>query len=250
MPSPDERPGRRFNFGRLAPVAILLAGLGLFFAFGLHRHVSLDTITENRDWLRSQLAANAFAVGAAFLVSYALASAFSIPGAVFFTITGGFLFGPWVGASLSVVGATIGAICVFLAARTAFYDFFHAKAGPALRKMEAGFQDDAFSYLLVLRFIPLFPFWLVNIVPALLGVSLRIYVPATFLGIIPGALVYSFVGDGIDEVLAQGNDIDVGIIFSPTILAAILGLVLLALVPVVYKRFKAQQAASSPSSND
>ena len=249
MTTPDDKPGRGFSYGRLIPIAVLVLGLILFFSFGLHRHVSLDTITENRDWLRTRLAENAVAVAAVFMLSYAVAVAFSIPGAVFFTITGGFLFGPWLGSALSVVGATIGGIGLFLAARTAFYDFFHAKAGPALRKMEDGFQEDAFSYLLVLRLVPIFPFWLVNIVPALLGVTLKVFVTATFVGIIPGAFVYSLLGSSIDELIAKGDEIDLGIIFTPTILAPLAGLVVLALIPVVYKRIKARRTAAGTSAD-
>lgn len=249
MTTPDDKPRRGFSYGRLIPIAVLVLGLILFFALGLHRHVSLDIVTENRDWLRARLAENAFAVGAVFMLSYAVAVAFSIPGATLFTMTGGFLFGPWVGAALSVLGATLGGTALFLAARTAFYDFFHAKAGPALRKMEAGFQEDAFNYLLVLRLVPAFPFWLINIVPALLGVTLKVFVTATFIGIIPGAFVYSLLGSSIDELIAKGDEIDLGIIFTPTILAPLAGLVVLALIPVVYKRIKALRAAAGSSAD-
>jgi uncharacterized membrane protein YdjX (TVP38/TMEM64 family) len=109
--------------------------------------------------------------------------------------------------------------------------------------MEAGFRENAFNYLLVLRLIPLFPFWLVNLVPAFLGVPLRTYVVATLLGIIPGSLVYASVGNGLGVVFDQGDTPDLGIIFKPAILGPILGLAALALLPVVYRRYKARSKA-------
>ena len=109
------------------------------------------------------------------------------------------------GMALVLVGATAGAIGIFLAARHTLGDFLRAKAGPAIRRMEAGFRDNAFSYLMVLRLVPVFPFWLVNLVPAFLGVSLRTYAAATFLGIIPGSFVYCGVGNGLGAVFDAGG---------------------------------------------
>ena len=117
-----------------------------------------------------------------------------------------------------------------------------AKAGPALQRMEAGFRENALNYLLVLRLIPLFPFWLVNLVPAFLGVSLRHYVIGTFIGIIPGTFVYASLGNGLGAILDAGGAPDLKIIFSPEILIPIVGMAVLALLPVVYKRWKARQA--------
>ena len=123
-----------------------------------------------------------------FVLAYALVVAFSLPIAIIITPVGGFLFGVWLGALLSVIGATLGSVAVFLAARTAFYDLFHARAGAALARLEDGFRRDSFSYLLFLRLVPVFPFWLVNIVPALLGMTLGPYTLATLIGIIPGGV--------------------------------------------------------------
>ncbi len=157
-------------------------------------------------------------------------------------MAGGFLFGTVPAAAYAVVGATLGATILFLAARTAFADILRRKAkGPLFRRMQAGFQDDAFSYLLTLRLIPLFPFWLVNLVPALLGMRLRAYVLGTFLGIIPGSLVFAHVGAGLGAVFDRGESPDLGIIFEPRILSAIVALAVLALLPVVYKRYKARK---------
>jgi uncharacterized membrane protein YdjX (TVP38/TMEM64 family) len=138
-----------------------------------------------------------------------------------------------------VIGATIGATAVFLAARYAFADLLRGKAAPWLKKMEAGFRENAMSYMLVLRLVPIFPFWLVNLVPAFLGVPLRIYVIGTAIGIIPGVIVYTLVGDGLGALFEAGEDLDLRIIFQPRILAPILGLAVLAVMPIICKRWKA-----------
>jgi uncharacterized membrane protein YdjX (TVP38/TMEM64 family) len=163
-------------------------------------------------------------------------AAFSVPGAVWMTISGGFLFGPVAGTAVSVVGATLGALALFLAARYALGDILRAKAGPALRKMEAGFNENALSYLFVLRLVPLFPFWLVNLVPALLMVKLGTFVFATFFGIIPGTLVFALVGSGLGSLLDAGMAPDLNVFFEPEILLPIAGLVILSLIPVIYKK--------------
>ena len=226
---------------RLLPLLVLLIGLGLFFAFDLGRFLSWDALREHQDWLQRQVEAQGLLANLVFIGLYAVATAFSLPGGLLMTIVGGFLFGT-LGATLCVVvGATLGAVGLFLAARYALFDMLHAKAGPALRKMEDGFRENALSYLLVLRLVPLFPFWLVNLVPALLGVSLKTYVVATAIGIIPGTFVFASVGNGLGEVLAAGGTPDVSVIFEPHVLIPILGLAVLALIPVFYKTWKARK---------
>ena len=111
--------------------------------------------------------------------------------------------------------------------------------------MEAGFRENALSYLLVLRLVPLFPFWLVNLVPAFLGVKLRTYVIGTFFGIIPGTLVYASIGNGLGSVLDQGRTPDLGIIFRVDILVPLIGLAVLALIPVGYKWYQARKSHNS-----
>lgn len=231
-----------FSLGRLAPLIILIAGLIAFFVFDLDKYVTLSALKENRqvlaDWVQ-ETGALAFLV---YMLVYAVVTAFSIPGGAIMTIAGGFLFGPWLGGALTVIGATIGATVLFLAARYAFADLLRQRAGAAIKKMEDGFRENALSYMLFLRLIPAFPFFLVNLVPAFLGVGLGTYVFGTLIGIIPGSLVYASLGDGFSAVVEQGGDINLGIIFEPRFLLPIIGLAILALIPIVYKKLKRGQS--------
>jgi uncharacterized membrane protein YdjX (TVP38/TMEM64 family) len=233
-----ERSTERRGVGRFLPLAALAAGLVIFFALGLHRYLSFGALAENRDFLMRLVEDHPVTAPFTYIAVYALAVAFSIPGAVILTIAGGFLFGTWAGGLYVVIGATLGAIGVFLAARTAFGEGLRRRAGPWIGRLEAGFRENALSYLLVLRLVPLFPFWLVNLVPAFLGVPLTTYALGTFIGIIPGCFVYASVGNGLGAVFDAGGTPDLTIIFKPEILLPIVGLSLLALIPVVYKKFK------------
>ncbi len=237
-PEPRTRPWWR----RLLPLAVLAAAAAAVFASGLHRYLSLDQLSQHYAALQAWSAAHPVSAPLTFGLVYALAVALSVPGATILTLAAGLLFGFGPGVVLVVVAATIGATIVFLVARTALGAALRERAGGWIARMEEGFREDALSYLLVLRLIPLFPFWLVNLVPAFLGVPLRTYVIATLLGILPGTAVYVSVGSGIGTVLEQGGRPDLGIIFSPQILGPLLGLAVLALLPVAYKRWRRQRA--------
>jgi uncharacterized membrane protein YdjX (TVP38/TMEM64 family) len=170
-----------------------------------------------------------------------VATAVSIPGATILTLAGGFLFGIIWGSALTVLGATLGATAVFLAARTALGDALRRKAGPWMQRMEAGFRRDAVSYLLSLRLIPVVPFWLVNLVPAFFGVPLRTFVWTTAVGIVPGTVVYTSVGNGLGATLEAGGRPDLGVIFQPEVLLPLIGLGLLALLPAAWKRWRGRR---------
>jgi uncharacterized membrane protein YdjX (TVP38/TMEM64 family) len=223
---------------RLIPAAILLLGLALFLLLGLERYFSFEMLSRHHAALALWVAEHVVLAALLYVMAYALVVAFSLPIAILVTPVGGFLFGLAMGALLSVIAATLGSIAVFLAARTAFHDLFHARAGAALARLEDGFRRDSFNYLLFLRLVPLFPFWLVNIVPALLGMKLGPYTLATVIGIIPGAIVYSSVGASLGMVIDRGEAPDLGIIFEWRILLPLLGLALLALVPVLYTHLR------------
>jgi len=173
----------RGGLKRLIPLAVLVVGLVAFFAFDLDRFVTLETLRENRTVLSDFVDRNGVLAALVFVLAYAVVVAFSLPIATLLSILGGFFFGTAIGTFCVVIGATVGAVILFLIARSTLGAFLHERAGPALKRMEAGFRQNEFSYLLILRLIPLFPFFVVNIVPALLGVSLRNYTLATALGV-------------------------------------------------------------------
>ena len=224
--------------GKLAPLVLLAALLSAFFIFDLDDYISFQALKDHREGLQEWVAANRLVAHLAMVVIYAISTASSLPIGLVLTIAAGFLFGWFTGGLLVVVGATIGATAIFLAARHACGDYLRSKVSGSLKRMEEGFRADAFNYMLVLRLVPLFPFWLVNIAPAFLGVTTRTYVLSTFFGIIPGTFVYSTVGGGLGMVFDRGETPDLGVIFEPTILAAVLGIAVLALIPVIYKKLK------------
>lgn len=242
--SETETPSGGFNVKRLLPIVVLVAGLVAFFALDLDRFVTLDALKTHREALQEWVDSQGVVAWLIYAAIYMAAVAFSIPGGAVLTITGGFMFGPFVATAVVVIGATLGATLLFLAARYAFADYLRQKAGGAMRRMEAGFNENPLSYMLVLRLVPLFPFWLVNLVPAFLGVKLSTYFLSTLVGIIPGTFVYALVGDGAGAVLDAGGDLDLGIIFEPRFLAPIVGLALLACIPILYKRIQARRSAN------
>ncbi len=231
---------RRARLGaRAALIGVLAAGFVSFFAFGLDDYLTVETLREHRDALRAAVDGHVLLAPAIFMAMYAAAVAFSLPGGAAMTIAGGFLFGNVVGTAYVVVAATVGASAIFLAARTALGEPLRARAGPWLGRLEAGFQRNAFSYLLVLRLVPLFPFFVVNLVPAFLGVRLAPYVGATFVGIVPATFVYASVGAGLGSLFEADGEFTAAGILTPEIVTALVGLALLALVPVVYRRYRA-----------
>lgn len=218
---------------------ILFAGLiAAAFAFDLDRYLSIEVLRDNREALLALVETHALAAGVGFVVAYAAVVALSLPGSTVMTLAGGFLFGTWLGATLNVLGASAGAALLFFVARSAVGDALRARAGPFLKRMEDGFRRDAFNYLLFLRLVPAFPFWAVNLVPALLGMRAGPFVAATMIGIIPGTIVYTAFGAGLGQIFDAGADVNLKDVFSPTLIAALIGLGFLALLPIVIRRVR------------
>jgi len=232
--------GRLFQPRRWLPLGVLLAGFTLFFIVGGQRYASFEMLRSYRGLLMQLVAAHAWLAPLVYMLAYAAMAACSLPGGAVATLLGGFLFGPVLGTLYVVLGATLGATLLFLVARTTIGAVLSARAGPVLHKMEAGFRENALSYLLVLRLIPLFPFWLVNLVPALLNVPLGTYVLATFFGIIPATFAFALAGSSVAGVLDSGQQPALDILFRGEVLAALIGLALLSLAPVAYKAWKAR----------
>jgi uncharacterized membrane protein YdjX (TVP38/TMEM64 family) len=217
---------------------LVLAALVAFVALratGLGSFLSLDTLAHHRETLSGFVARNSLFAAAAFVLVYAVAVALSVPGAIILTLSGGFLFGAFFGTLLTVLGATIGATLVFLFARTIFGENALDRFGVPAQRLADGIRRNAASYLLVLRLVPLFPFFLVNLVPAFVGVKLPIYVLTTFFGIMPGTLVFSLTGAGLGSILDAGGTLDLGSVLTPQILGALLGLAALSLAAIPLK---------------
>lgn len=233
---------RRINLAlRLLPIVVLVIAAMVFFGFDLHQNLTFEALRANRTQLLAWIDHNYLVAAAAFIAVYAAGIVFVPPSGSAMTVAGGFLFGALSGAICVVLGATIGATVLFLVAKLSVGDFLRARAGPGIRKMEAGFRENELSYMLVLRLVPLFPFWLVNLAPAFLGVSLRTFVIGTFFGIIPGTAVYAIFGAGLGSVFDANQEISLKGVVTPEILAGLIGLGLLSLVPVAYKRYKAHR---------
>jgi len=234
----DAPPRQRSPARRLLPLALLAVAWIVFMLAGGYHYLTFSALARNRDWLCGLVQQWGRLAAFVYIVAYAALVALSVPGAAILTIAGGFLFGMWVGGLSAVVGATLGATAVFLAARAGLGGLAQ-RAGRFVGKLEAGFRADAFNYLLVLRLVPIFPFWLVNLVPALVGVRLATYILATFLGILPGTFVYASLGNGLGSLVEEP---DLAITFKPSILVPIFGLALLALIPVGYRRWRGKKS--------
>lgn len=241
----DERVPSRPGWRRLWPLALIGGGIALALALGLDRHLSAEALAANHAALAALVRDNPALAAGGFVLAYAAAVAVSLPGGVFLTLAGGLLFGHLWGTVLSVLGATTGAVLLFLAARYALGPLLARKAGPVLAKVRPGLERDGLSYLLVLRLVPLFPFWLVNLAPALVGMRLGPYALGTFLGVIPATAVFAGIGAGLGEILAAGGRPDLGVILSPGVLLPLIGLALLSLVPVIWRRIATRRAEKS-----
>lgn len=223
---------------RFAPLGLLIIGLLIFFYFDLGRFLSFEALKANRDYVLQWTHDHFILALLSFFLIYTVAVAVSIPGATFLTLASGFLFGTILGTLVAVTSATMGALIVFLAVRTALEPWLAKKTGRWVEKMRMGFQQDAFQYLLILRLVPLFPFWVVNIVPGLLGVSVRTFFITTFLGIIPGTFVYVLLGNGLGYLFDRDQTPNLAIIFEPQVLIPLIALAVLSCIPMLYKKFK------------
>ncbi|MCF6219546.1 MAG: TVP38/TMEM64 family protein [Robiginitomaculum sp.] len=243
MPAPDAQV-KKSKLKRFLPLAIIAAALTAFIALGGPKYINLDSLRDNQEFLKAFVADNYLLAVVGFVAIYAILVAISVPGAGFLSIFAGFLFGLTTGVPAVIIGATIGATIIFLVARSALGSGLAAKAGPFMAKFEKGLKENELSYLFILRLVPIFPFFIVNIVPALFDVKVRNYVLTTFFGIIPGSFVYVSVGNGIGDALSAGQDVPLsGLMFRPAVILPILGLMLLSMIPVVYKKLSNKKAS-------
>jgi uncharacterized membrane protein YdjX (TVP38/TMEM64 family) len=225
---------------RLWPVALVAAAVAVVFATGLNRYLSLEMLQEKRMLLLDYVHAHPILGILTYIGLYAVMVAVSVPGALLMTMTGGFLFGPIEGAAYAVVGMTIGAVTMFLIARSALGDFLkaHTPAGGMVQRIEAGVRANAFVYLLILRLIPAVPFWLCNIASGFVAIPMRTYVCATILGIIPSTVIYASIGAGLGHVFDRGEKPDLSLVMDPQVMLPLIGLAVLSTVPLFYHAWR------------
>lgn len=259
---PQLMPKKRRGLSRWLPLVAIVAAMAAAWGLGLHEYLSLRAIGQNYQELQTLIADNFVLALLGFLTAYIVVVALSLPGALFMTLAGGLLFGPYVGIPIIVVAATIGATLIFLVARTSLGEALAARADPSIEKLRAGFQENALSYMLFLRLVPVFPFFVVNLAPAFLGVSLRTFLIGTLLGIIPGTTAYALVGASLVApleaenaryaacVAAQGESactysIDLSQLVSRELILASIALGIVALIPVAFNWFRKRNRSNA-----
>lgn len=228
---------QKSTWGQRLPIVVIFV-VALFGAFTLRDYLSFETLAANRETLVAFRDANYALTVAVFVMAYVAIVAFSLPGATIATLAGGFLFSTFPGALINVTAATIGAVAIFLAAKWGFGERLSKRmeaSHGAVKRLKDGIDENQWSVLFIMRLVPAVPFFVANLVPALVGVPLSRFAITTFLGIIPGGIVYTSVGAGLGEVFARGETPDLGIIFEPHILLPILGLACLAALPLIVK---------------
>lgn len=243
MPDTGQPADGKGGLARKLPIIVIIcvAAIG---AFTLRDYLNFETLSDNREALLAFKDNNFVLTAFIFMSAYAAVVAFSLPGAAVMTLTGGFLFATFPGVLFNVTGATIGAIGIFMAARWGLGDKLAAKMDTGegvVKKIKDGIDENQWSMLFLIRLVPAVPFFVANLVPALVGVPLSRFAISTFFGIIPGALVYSSVGAGLGAVFDRGETPNLGIIFEPQILLPILGLCALAALPIVLKAVRGKK---------
>ena len=227
---------------RLLPLLLLAAAFAAIWWTGLLSQFSWAGLGRNQALLATWVNAHPVLAGASYMGIYVAATALSLPQGALLTITGGLLFGAVIGTALTIVGATAGAVLLFLAARSALGDAIARRGGAAMEKIRDALRQDGFSYLLAIRLLPLFPFWLVNLAASVSGMRLGSFALATFLGMMPATFVFASIGAGVGSVLAAGGTPNLSIIFSLPVLGPLVGLAMLSLLPIAWKKWKRTDA--------
>jgi uncharacterized membrane protein YdjX (TVP38/TMEM64 family) len=226
------------NKKKLLIAAVVAALIALFFAFDLGRFLTLESLKTNRDALTAFYQKNRVIMAGAFIFIYIVQTALSLPGAAVLSLAAGSIFGAVMGTLYVNIGATVGATLAFLVARYLFHEVIQNKFGPRLEKINRELETRGFNYLLFLRLVPLFPFFLINLGAGLTKISLRTFFFGTMIGIIPGSFVFCNAGASIATITSLNE------VASPRVLGSFALLGLFALVPVLYQKFKGKQGGA------
>ncbi|WP_439118133.1 TVP38/TMEM64 family protein [Nereida ignava] len=231
------------GIGRMLPI-LLIGTVAVAGAFTLKDYLTFQALADNREALLAFRDSNYVGTVLGFIVIYTLIVAFSLPGAMIATLTGGFLFATFPGALFNMTAATLGATAIFMAARWGFGEKLGAKLEASdgmVKKIKDGIDENQWSMLFLIRLVPAVPFFVANLVPSFLEVPLRRFMISTFFGIIPGSVVYTSVGAGLGAVFERGETPNLGIIFEPQIIGPIIGLCVLAALPILIKAARGKQ---------
>jgi uncharacterized membrane protein YdjX (TVP38/TMEM64 family) len=242
MPAADQIPPASAGSSllRRLPILVILIA-AVIGAVALRDTLSFETLAQHREALMTFRDANYLMAVIGFVATYVAIVALSLPGGTVATLAGGFLFGVFPGVLFNIIGAGTGAIAVFLAAKTGFGESLSRRmesGGGKAAQLQAALRQNEWSVLFLMRLVPLVPFFIANLVPAFVGTSLWRFAVSTYLGIIPGALVFTSVGSGLGEVFARGEAPDLGVIFTAPVLLPLLGLAALAALPMVLRAVK------------
>lgn len=231
------------HFAKRVPMVLVVLGAVIGF-LTLREYLSFDVLRDNREALLAYRDAHFALLAAVFVAAYVVIVAFSLPGGAVASVTGGFLFGLVLGTALNVVAATIGAIAIFGAVRAGFGDALSRKMdqNDTAAKLRAGLKDNEINVLLLLRLVPVVPFFVANLLPALVGVRFVNFAWTTFIGIIPGGVVFTWIGVGVAEVFDRGETPDVSLLWEPHVIGPILGLAALAALPMIMRAFGKKEA--------
>ena len=232
---------------RFGPAALLVAGLGAVVASGALNHLSLHELRASRLSLHVFVGAHPVQAALLYVAVYVGVISLSLPGALIMTLSGGFLFGPWVGGLLADLGCSSGAVIVFAVCRLTVGDSLDRRLGPRIKAFEEGFREDAFLYLLTLRLIPITPFWLINLAAGLIGAPARAFVAATILGILPASLIYAGLGAGLDGIFDRGEHLGPEVFLAPRIMLPLIALALLSVLPIAHHWLRARRDATASS---
>lgn len=241
-------PGRRSwsHIWRMLLLMAVLAAVFVAWRGGLFDLLSLETLRDRRGELTAFVGEHRALAFAVFILVYATATMLALPGVLWITIAGGFLFGLAGGTVGTTIGATLGATILFLMARYLFADALRRRAGPFLQRFEAGFKRNATSYLLSMRLIPVVPFFIANIAPAFLGVRTLLFVVTTCIGILPGVIAYTWIGAGLGAAFDAGQTPDFAT-FARQLAPAFAVLGALSLAPIVIRWLRPKPTARRQS---
>ncbi len=223
------------NKKKIAIAGIVAVLIALFFFFDLGRYLTLESLKANRDALRAYYEEHGFLMAGGFILLYIVQTALSLPGAAILSLAAGAIFGAVMGTAYVNIGATIGATLAFLVARYLFHDVIQNKFGARLEKINTELETRGFNYLLFLRLVPVFPFFLINLGAGLTKLPLRTFFFGTMIGIIPGSFVFCNAGASLATITSMSG------IASPRVLGSFALLGLFALVPVLYQKFRNKQ---------